>query len=158
MFEANYRITCVGLVLYSVIQVGNFFKTTYIKKKEPLSLVAFLAIRQVSTIVLGSITELWLLYQVPCWLCCDVCYRVMVVRSWTEEMDSWLYCKHIWLLVAVLAAGSIGAQDSLQCIIGINTPGGKLTRNCWTYCSAIFCLWLMFSYLFFSHTFLKRHS
>lgn len=127
MFDANYWIKCVGLVLYFVKQVGNFSKTTYIKKKESQSLVAFLAIRQVSTILLASRTELCLVVSGSLLTsCCDVCYRVMVVRSWTEEMDSWLYCKHIWLLVAVLAAGSIGAQDSLQCIIGINTPGGKL--------------------------------
>lgn len=126
VFDANYRITCAGLVLYSVIQVGNCSKTTWIEKKESQSLVAFLAIRQVSTILLASATELRLVVSGPLLtVCCDVCYRVMVVGSWTEEMDCWLYCKHIWLLVAVLAAGSIGAQDSLQCIIGINTPGGK---------------------------------
>lgn len=129
MFDSNYRITCVVLVLYSVtvIQVGNFSKTTWIEKKESQTLVAFLAIHQVSTILLDPTTELCLVVSGPLLtVCCDVCYRVMVVGSWTEEMDSWLYCKHIWLLVAVLATGSIGAQDSLQCIIGINTPGGKL--------------------------------
>lgn len=44
-------------------------------------------------------------------------------------MESWLFCKHkweLWLLVAVLAVSSVGAQDNLQCVTGINTPGGKL--------------------------------